>query len=65
MNSRVKIVKRGTVELRQQSQVEGKRESGSSEREIAGTVKGWITDWKQRRELIERSNWNILTKFAQ
>lgn len=65
MNSRVKIVKRGTVELRQQSQVEGKRESGSSEREIAGAVKSWITDWKQRRELIERSNWNILTKFAQ
>lgn len=65
MNSRVKIVKRGTVELRQQSQVEGKRESGSSEREIAGTVKSWITDWKQRRQLIERSNWNILTKFAQ
>jgi len=36
-----------------------------SEREIASTIKGWITDREQRRRMIERSNWDMLTKFAQ
>ena len=64
MNSRVRVVKRGTVELRQQSPVEAKPENGSSERELASTIKSWVSDWKQRREVNERSNWDMLTKFA-
>lgn len=64
MKSRVRVVKRGTVELRQQPAVEGKRENGSSEREIASTIKIWVSDWKQRRKTSERSNWDMLTKLA-
>lgn len=64
MNSRVRVVKRGTVELRQPSSVEAKPENGSSEREIASTIKSWVSDWKQRRKTSERSNWDMLTKLA-
>ena len=54
MNSRVRVVKRGTVELRQQPAVESKRENGSSEREIASTIKSWIAESAQRRRADEQ-----------
>jgi hypothetical protein len=65
MKFAVKIVKRGRVESSQRSDPEGEERRVPSEREIASTIKSWITDWEQRRRMIERSNGNILTKFAQ
>ncbi len=66
MNSGVRIVKQGSVESRQHSPVQDKHETDmSSEREIASTIKGWIADREQQRRRTDRTNWNILIKFAQ
>ena len=66
MKSLVRIVKRGKAESSESSQPEEKTERKSpSEREIASTIKSWITDREQRKLLIERTNWEMLTKFAQ
>ena len=50
MNYRVRIIKRGRDEGRQ-SLPPGRDEKTTrqSEREIAGTVKGWIAEWERRR----------------
>jgi hypothetical protein len=61
MNSVVRIVKRGKVE----TEADKQDRKAPSEREIASTIKGWITDWEQRRRIGEHSNWNTLSKFAQ
>jgi len=66
MKSVIRIVKRGRVDTSPDSHPEGKEErKAASEREIASTIKGWIIDREQRRRTIERSNWDMLTKFAQ
>jgi len=66
MKSVVRIVKRGTVESFQSLPPEDVKErKGPNEREIASTIKSWITDWQQRRRMTERTNSDMLTKFAQ
>lgn len=66
MKSVIRIVKRGRVDASPDSHPEDKEETKApSEREIASTIKGWITDREQRRRMIERSNSDMLTKFAQ
>jgi hypothetical protein len=62
MKSVIKIVKK--TEASQPSQREEKRER-TSEREIAITIKSWISERQQQRRMSESSNWRILTKFAQ
>jgi len=55
MNSVVKIVKRGTRELKnlQAAHQEGTGRQG--QREIVSTVKGWIAELEQRRRAEERA----------
>lgn len=66
MKSVIRIVKRGGVDSSPDSHPEDKEETrASSEREIASTIKGWITDREQRRRTIELNNWDMLTKFAE
>ncbi|HXQ35762.1 MAG TPA: hypothetical protein VN843_17230 [Anaerolineales bacterium] len=66
MKSVIRIVKRGRVDASPDSHPEDKEETKApSERELANTIKGWITDREQRRRMIERSNSDMLTKFAQ
>jgi len=65
MNSLVRIVKREKAESSQCSHPEFLKKTAPTEREIASTIKSWITDWDQRRRMTERTNWDMLTKFAQ
>ena len=65
MNSLVRIVKREKAESSQCSHQEVEEKKAPTEREIASTIKSWITDWDQRRRMTERTNWDMLTKFAQ
>jgi hypothetical protein len=65
MNSLVRIVKRERAESSQPSDSEVEERKAPTEREIASTIKSWITDWEQRRRMTERTNWDMLTKFAQ
>ena len=65
MNSLVRIVKREKAESSQCSHPEAEEKKAPTEREIASTIKSWITDWDQRRRMTERTNWDMLTKFAQ
>jgi predicted phage gp36 major capsid-like protein len=52
MNYRVRIIKRGRDEGRQSlSPGRDEKTTRQSEREIAGTVKGWIAEWEERRRL--------------
>jgi hypothetical protein len=65
MNSLVRIVKRERAESSQRSDSEVEERKAPTEREIASTSKSWITDWEQRRRTTDRTNWDMLTKFAQ
>jgi len=65
MNSPVRIVKRERAEPSQRSDSEVEERKAPTEREIASTIKSWITDWEQRRRTTDRANWDMLTKFAQ
>ena len=65
MNSLVRIVKREKAESSQSSRPEAEERKAPTEREIASTIKSWVTDWEQRRRMTERINLDMLTKFAQ
>ena len=66
MKSVIRIVKREKAESSQRAQPQEKEERKQpNEREIASTIKSWITDREKHRRLTERSNWEMLTKFAQ
>lgn len=66
MNSVVRIVKRGRDEISQSLQAGDKDGTAATcERDIASTVKSWITEREQQRRLSERRNWDLLIKFAQ
>lgn len=64
MKTVIRIVKRGQAESSQQPQSEPETKK-PSDREIAITIKSWITDREQRRRSAERSRWDMLSKFAQ
>ena len=66
MKSAIRIVKSGRVDSSLNSHPENIEETKApSEREIASIIKCWITDREQRRRLIERTDWDMLTKFAE
>jgi hypothetical protein len=65
MNSRVKIVKRGTLELPQRSEFNPKNAKVSSDRETAVIIKGWIADHDQRRRVRETWHWETLIKLGR
>ena len=52
MNSGVRIIKRGSFDG-QKGLPSGRDEKTArqNEREVAGTVKGWVAEWEQRRRL--------------
>ena len=50
MNSGVRVIKRGRDDGPQSLPRRDEKTTRQSEREIAGTVKGWIAEWEQRRE---------------
>ena len=64
MNSRVKIVKRGTLELPQPSELNETHARVNSDRETAIVIKRWIADHDQRRRLKETRRWEILFKLG-
>jgi hypothetical protein len=49
MNSVVKIIKRGTKELKHLQTGHEEETSRQGQREIVSTVKGWIAELEQRR----------------
>ena len=52
MSSGVRIIKRGSVDGHKSLTLgRDEKTARQSEREIAGTVKGWIAEWEQRRRL--------------
>jgi hypothetical protein len=56
MNSGVRIIKRGSDSGRKTMPIgEKERTDRQSEREIASTIKGWIAEWAQRKQLDARS----------
>jgi len=55
MNSVVKIVKRGTKELKHLQTGHDEETSRQGQREIVSTVKGWIAELEQRRRAEERT----------
>lgn len=65
MSSRVKIVKRGTLELPQRSELNQKHATVNSDRETAVVIKRWIADHDQRRRLQETQHWEILIKLGR
>ena len=65
MKSLVRIVKREKAESSQRSHEEAEERKAPTERELANTIKSWISDFEQRRRMTERTNWDMLTKFAQ
>jgi hypothetical protein len=65
MKSRVRIIKRSTLELRQSPKVDQKNTTASNDREMAVVVKGWIADHDQRRKLKETWYWETLIKLAR
>jgi len=61
MNSGVRIVKRGSV-VRPQSLPQGRDEKTArqSEREIAGTVKGWVAEWEKAKSARQTAALRLL-----
>ena len=61
MNTGVRIIKRGRDDGAQ-SLPTGRAEKTTqqNEREIAGTVKGWINEWEQRRRLAAQSAFALI-----
>jgi hypothetical protein len=55
VNSVVKIVKRGTRELKNPQSALEEQTSRQGQREIVSTVKGWIAELEQRRRAQERT----------
>ncbi len=55
MNSVVKIVKRGTKELKHLQIGHEEETSRQGQRDIVSTVKGWIAELEQRRRAEERT----------
>lgn len=65
MNSRVRIVKRGSNERPQNLQISAEgRAAESPERKIAKTVRSWIAEREKQRRVSERRRWEILTALA-
>ena len=65
MKSRIKIIKRSTLELRQSSEVNQKNTTARNDRETAVIIKGWIADHDQRRKLEETWHWETLIKLGR
>jgi hypothetical protein len=66
MNSGVRIIKRGRDDGPKSLQLgRDQKTERQSEREIAGTVKSWIADWEQKRNLRESVYRDMLIRFAQ
>ena len=62
MNTGVRIIKRGRADGSQSRPVgRGEKTGPQREREIAGTVKGWIAESAQRRRADEQSAFAGLT----
>jgi hypothetical protein len=56
MNTGVRIIKRSRDDGAQSlSPGRAEKTTRQSEREIAGTVKGWINEWEQRRRPAAQS----------
>ncbi len=55
MNSVVKIVKRGTKELKNLQTGDQEETGRQGRREIVSTVKGWIAELEQRRRAEART----------
>ena len=55
MNSLVKIVKRGTKELKNLQTGDQEETDRHGRREIVSTVKGWIAELEQRRRAEART----------
>ncbi len=52
MNSRVRIIKRGSDDDTNTLMLgRDEKTARQSEREIVSTVKGWVTEWGERRRL--------------
>ena len=61
----VRIIKRGSDEGQWNLQAtDEKAAPGSREREIAITVRSWITERQQRKRLSEHRYWKMLAEFA-
>ena len=65
MNSRIKIIKRATLELREHSEVNQKKAPAGNDRDTAVIIKGWIADHDQRRKLEETWHWETLIKLGR
>jgi len=56
MNSGVRIIKRVRADAaRSLPPGRDEKTTRQTEREIAGTVKGWVAEWEQRRRLAAQS----------
>jgi hypothetical protein len=65
MNSRIKIVKRSTLEVRRCSEVNEKNPTARNDRETTVIIKGWIADREQRRRVEETWRWETLMKLGR
>ena len=66
MNSGVRIIKRGRDDGPKSLQLgRDQKTERQSEREIVSTVKRWIAERKQRRNISEHVYREMLNKFAQ
>ena len=61
MNSGLRVIKRGRDDGQQSLPPDrSEKTARQSEREIAGTVKGWIAEWEQRRRLDAQSAFALI-----
>ena len=65
MKSGVRVIKRGREDGPRSLPPGGDEKTPrQSEREMAGTVKGWIDEWEQRRRLDTQSAFALLKSWS-
>ena len=50
-NTKVKIIKKGTIKVSKQTEVIEKKSKQAAAREMVSTVSNWVSDFQQRRRI--------------
>ena len=66
MNSRIRIIKRGTLGNPNGSPVHhAEKTAQDRERETASTVQGWVAEWEERKRSLQMATFALLRGLDQ
>ena len=65
VNTKIKVIKKGTVKVSKQTEVIEKKSSKAAAREMVATVSNWVSDFQQRRRIETKQAFNNLFKTPE